>query len=122
MVFGQDGHFHPHKCIIVMQVDDVFIQQTDATFAAPADFQGLPVVGTAMDSDAGMAGSLQTQEPVSIGGNRAPTVAEIMMPIGGILDLADLERRARIGFGRLVVSPDLLLAPVLGDASRIGGQ
>ena len=45
-----------------------------------------------------------------------------MVPGGGILDLGNGERRARIGFRSLIVSTHLFLATVLCYAHRIGGE
>ena len=59
VVFRKYDDLRAHLRIILLQMDDVFVQQSDATFASSPDFDGLAVVGAAVYAYARETGSLK---------------------------------------------------------------
>ena len=85
-----DDYLHAFKGIVLAQVLDVFILQSDTSLTGPTG-NTLAIVRRTMNADAFMSGSRQAQEPVTIGLDAAATVAEIVTPRRGIHYLRDAE-------------------------------
>lgn len=86
-----DNDFHAHEGIIVAEVNDVGILQTDAALTGTSRHAFL-IVRASVYAYSTVARGDQTEEEIAIGLDVATAVAKIMLPSGGILYLRDGER------------------------------
>jgi len=115
-VLGLDGDGHADVGIVLFQGDDVLVEQADAALAGSA-WHGVLVARAAVDADALVSWSRESEEPVPVGKDVAAAVMEVVPPGGGILDHGDLEWLALWRLGGAHVTPPLLVALVLAHAT-----
>ena len=103
-------------------MDDIFVAEADAAFAAAAG-NAVAVAGAAVDADA-VAGvvAVEAHEPVAVGRYGAAAVAEVMMPIGGVDNLADHEWSAVDAFWGAAVALAHFVAAVGAKADGVGSD